>query len=634
MIIKTKNIKLPNLNKDWLFNAQKIAKKILANIFVLTKNILAKIKPLLLEKTEQDINHKLLTQLNTKKIPSWLQWKQLPKILNKKEKVHFVVTLIIFIFASLSLSIKIYWDHSELKPDFGGSYTEGLIGSPNLINPLLASSDVDRDLVRLLFAGLMKFDEQGNVVPDLAASFTIDPEQTTYTFTLRDDLYWHDGMPILADDIIFTIEKIKNPEFKSPLKNSFNGVSVSRLNDQTIQFILNEPFAPFLSIMTVGILPEHLWYSIPNFGAQLAELNKKPIGSGPYKFKSLTKEANGNVKNYVLEAYDKYHLGKAYIDELTLKFYPDFEVAAAALQNKNVDGLIYLPKSYKETIKNKEVTFKNLHSPQYTAIFFNPEKKALLNDLKFRTALAASVDKEKILNEAINNDGQIIHSPILPDSFGYDPELKDEALDLNKANALLDELGWQKIENEQFRKKGEETLTLKLSTVDQAENVKAATIIKENWEAIGIKTELDIVAKDKIRTDLIEPRNYEVLVFGEIININSGPYSFWHSSQIKHPGLNLSVLTNKDIDKYLEDIRQNPDKEIQVNLYKDFQNKITTLHFAIFLYNPTYTYPVSRQLKGLENLNFVNLPADRFSNINSWYIKTERKLSTKSGANN
>lgn len=598
----------------------------MAYFWLSTKNILAKLKPLMLEKTDQDINHKLLTQLNTKKIPSWDQWKQLPKILNKKEKLHTTVTLIIFLLATFTLTTRIYLNHSELKPDFGGTYIEGLIGSPNLINPLLASSDVDRDLVRLLFSGLMKFDEQGNVVPDLAASFTIDPEQTTYTFTLRDDLYWHDGMPILADDIVFTIEKIKNPEFKSPLKSSFNGVSVSRLNDQTVQFVLNEPFAPFLSIMTVGILPEHLWYSIPNFGAQLAELNKKPIGSGPYKFKSLVKETNGNIKNYVLESYDKYHLGQAYIDELTLKFYPDFEVAAAALQNKNVDGLIYLPKSYKETIKNKEVTFKNLHSPQYTAIFFNPEKKALLNDLKFRTALAASVDKEKILNEAINNDGQIIHSPILPDSFGYDPELKDEAFDPNKASVMLDELGWKKIENEQFRKKGEETLTLKLSTVDQAENVKAATIIKDGWEAIGIKTDLDIIAKDKIRTDLIEPRNYEVLVFGEIININSGPYSFWHSSQIKHPGLNLSVLSNKDIDTYLENIRQNPSKDLQQSLYKDFQSKLSALHFAIFLYNPTYTYPVSRQLKGLENLNFVNLPADRFSNINSWYIKTKRKL--------
>lgn len=588
----------------------------------------------MLDKTEKDINHKLLTQLNSKKIPNWSQWKQLPKILSKKEKIHLSVSLVILFLAVFALGTRVWWQNSVLSPDFGGTYTEGLIGSPNLINPLLASSDVDRDLVRLLFSGLMKFDEQGNVIPDLAASFTIDPEAKTYTFTLRDNLYWHDGTPILADDIVFTVNKIKNPDFKSPLKNSFNGVNVSRLNDNTVQFVLNEAFPPFLSILTVGIIPEHLWYSIPNFGAQLAELNKKPIGSGPYKFKSLTKEANGNIKNYVLESYEQYHLGQAYIEELTLKFYPDFEVAAAALQNKNVDGLIYLPKSYKDSIKNKEVSFKKLHSPQYTAVFFNPEKKALLSDLKFRRALSLAVDKNKILSEAINNDGQIIHSPILPDSFGYDSAVNGENFDPSQAEVLLDELGWLKTDGEQFRKKGEETLSLKLSTVDQAENVKTANIIKETWENIGIQTELDIVAKGQIRTDVLEPRNYEVLIFGETININSGPYSFWHSSQVKHPGLNLSNLSNKELDQTIEAIRESQDLATKEKLYKDFQSKLSALRFAIFLYNPTYTYPISRQLKGLDNLNFVNLPADRFSNINTWYIKTKRTVAPKSGLNN
>ncbi|MCB9803173.1 peptide ABC transporter substrate-binding protein [Candidatus Nomurabacteria bacterium] len=586
----------------------------------------SKIKPLLIEKEPRDINHQLISQLNQKKVPSWTQFKQLSKILNKKEKVHFGLTTLILILAIFFLGSNLYWQNSSPAPDFGGSYSEGLIGVPNLINPLLATSDVDRDLVRLIYSGLMKFDEQGNVVPDLAASYTIDAEQKVYTFELRDNLFWHDGTELLADDIIFTIEKIKNPEFKSPLRSSFNGVSVNRVNDKTVQFVLDQPFAPFLSILTVGILPAHLWYSIPDFGAQLAELNKKPIGSGPYKFKSLTKEASGNIKNYVLESYDAYHLGQAYIDQLTLKFYPDFEVAAAALQNKNIDGLIYLPKSYKDVIKNKDVVFKSLHSPQYTAVFFNPEKNDLLKNLDFRTALALDVDKNRILSEAINNDGQVIHSPILPESFGYDSEIEDIKFNPSAAEKILDELGWKKTEGSQFRQKDDKTLSLKLTTVDQPENVKAVSIIKELWENIGIQTELQIVAKNKMRSDVIETRDYEVLVYGEIININSGPYPFWHSSQTKNPGLNLSILSNKDIDKYLEDIRQSQNDEEKEKLFKAFQNKLLELHFAIFLYNPTYTYPVGKKLQGLDNLNFVNLPADRFSNINSWYIKTKRKL--------
>jgi peptide/nickel transport system substrate-binding protein len=576
---------------------------------------------------EEDVNQKILSKLNPKKIPSWSQLKQLPKIINKQEKIKLAAALAIFVFSFLGLAINQYMKNSIVVPDKGGTYTEGLIGVPNLINPILATSDVDRDLVRLLFSGLMKYDEAGNLVPDLANNYTIDAEQKIYTFELRPNIYWHNEEPITADDIIFTIERIKNPEYKSPYKNSFNGVTVNRINDQTVQFVLTQPFAPFLSILTVGILPEHLWYSIPDFGAQLAELNKKPIGSGPYKFQALTKDTSGNIKNYTLEAYDQYHLNRPYIDQLIFKFYPDFEVAAAALQNKNVDGLIYLPQSHKEDIKNKDVILKNLQSPQYSAVFFNPENNSLLSDIKMREALTLAIDKQKILTEALNNDGQIIHSPILPGMLGYDETIQDVEYNPETAAAALEELGWKTTEESSFRQKDETELAIKLTTVDQGESVKTVSIIKENWEAIGIKTELEIIARNKIRQDIIEPRNYQVLVFGEIININSGPYPFWHSSQNEHPGLNLSVLANKDIDKYLENVRQANNDVEKIEPLKNFQTKLLEQHFAIFLYNPSYTYPVGRKLKGLENLNFVNLPADRFSNIHAWFLKTKRQLS-------
>lgn len=578
-------------------------------------------------KQSEDINQKILTRLQSKRIPSWSQIKQLPKILNKNEKIKLGVALAVFLLATIGLLNNLYRQNSIIVATEGGTYTEGLIGSPNLINPILATSDVDRDLARLLFAGLMKTDAQGNIVPDLVNNYTVDAEQKIYTFELRSDIYWHDHEPITADDIIFTVNRIKNPEFKSPLQNSFNGISATRINDQTVQFALTEAFAPFLSIMTIGILPEHLWYSIPVFGTELAELNKKPIGSGPYQFQSLIKDTNGNIKSYTLTAYDQYHLNRPYIDELVFKFYPDFDIAAAALQNKNVNGLIYLPQSYKSEIKNKEVVIKNLQSPQYTALFFNPNNNELLADIEFRKALATSIDKERILTEAISNDGQVIHSPILPGSLGYDPEIKDVEYDPNVAKSILDTLGWGKNDESDWRQKDEVDLVVKLTTVDQDENIKTASIIKEAWEALGIKTELVIISKNKILQDIIKPRDYQILIFGEIMNSSSGPYPFWHSSQIKHPGLNLSVLTNKDIDTSLENIRQAKNDVSKQESLITFQQKLLAEHFAIFLYNSTYTYPVGRNLQGLNDLNFVNVPADRFSNIHSWYLKTKRQLS-------
>ena len=601
------------------------------NIFAKFFSLLKKGKDKIYENEDEDINQQLIIQLNKKKIPNPDQLKQLPKFLNKQEKLHMIIALVILIVSSSVISWRFYIKNSIAIPNYGGAYTEGMVGVPNLVNPILATSDVDRDLTKLIFSGLMKQDGENQLIPDLASGYTIDAEQTTYTFELRDDLRWHDGKPIIADDILFTINSIKNSEYKSPFKNSFNGVAIQVINDQTIQFKLEKPFAPFLSILTIGIIPEHLWYSIPAFGANLADLNTKPIGSGPFKFKSLTRESSGNIKSYVLESNDNYHLDQAYIEELHFKFYPDFLTAVTALQNKNVDGLIYLPKEYKEDIKNSKVSLHNLQFPQYTSLFFNPKNNNLLTNNSFRGALALAIDKQRILNEVLYGDGQIIHTPILPGLLGYNGDFKAADYNPNKAKEILDDLDWPMPSEGEFRSqtKDDEVIELKvkLTTIDQTENVKIASIIQASWQAIGIKTELDIVSKDKIKKDTIETRDYEILIFGQVVNTSSGPYPFWHSSQNVHPGLNLSIMANKDIDDYLDIIRNAKNEEAALEPLQKFQEKLLELNFAIFLYNPTYTYPTADKLKGMEDLKFINLPADRFNNITSWYIKTKRILS-------
>jgi peptide/nickel transport system substrate-binding protein len=613
-----------------LFFVRKNSRRTSTYIFVFYKKIKGRINP----SEQNDVNQQLILQLSNKKIPNWSQVKQLPKFLNRAEKFNLSTALIVLVLAIGIFGWRLYIKSSIAIPDFGGSYTEGLIGAPHLVNPILASSDVDRDLVKLIFSGLMKFNEQGNLVPDLASSYTIDAEQTTYTFELRDNLRWHDDEPITVDDIIFTIDSIKNPDYNSPLKNSFSGVTIQRINDKTIQFNLEKPFSPFLSILTTGIVPEHLWYSVPAFSASLTDLNTKPIGSGPYSFSSLIRDTSGNIKNYTLEAYEGYHLPPAFISELHFKFYPDFFTGVSALENKNIDGLIYLPKEFKDQIDTNKVSLHNLQFPQFTAVFFNPKNNELLSDKKFRQALAVSINKERVLTEVLNGDGQIIHTPILPGLLGYDSELKAPEYSPEQAAVTLDELGWKMPEEGSFRTKASEEededpieLSIKLTTIDQSENVKIVNIIKEAWEEIGIKIDLEIVSKEKIKKNVIEPRDYQVLVFGEVVNINSGPYPFWHSSQNQHPGLNLSLLANKDIDKHLEDVRAANIDENKLEPLKNFQEKLLELNFAIFLYNPTYIYPTTDKLQGLDDLQFINLPADRFNNVNSWFVKTRRTFS-------
>jgi peptide/nickel transport system substrate-binding protein len=526
------------------------------------------------------------------------------------------------------LIIRIWFQITTPIPAIGGTYTEGLVGTPRFINPLLAPGNhVDRDLSSLVFSGLMRVDTDGALVPDLAKEVRISDDKKIYTFTLRDNLIWHDGEPLTADDIVYTISSIKDPAFKSPLRVSFSGVDVKRIDDKTVSFTLPQPFPSFLEALTVGIIPQHLWYSIPPAQASLAEANIRPVGSGPYIFKMVTKDTAGSIRSMTLTRNTKYHGTVPRITELTFKFYPDFETAFDALKNKNVDGLGSAPLDAKSDLeKNRSVQLKNLIIPQYNALFFNPEKNPVLKDAALRKALALGIDRDRIIREALQDSGNVVDTPLIlnaPSShegrmhYGYDP---------NAAGKLLDDAGWKVDETTKLRNKDKAELTIALTSSDQQENATTAAIIKENWEALGIKVDLQIIDKTKIKKERIEPREYQVLLFGQILVSNQDAYAFWHSSQYKNPGNNLSVLGNKDIDAALEQLRNTNDPAVQTELYKKFETKLTNEVFAIFLYNPTYLYPLGKNVRGADDLKHIAMPSDRFNGITHWYVATKRRF--------
>jgi peptide/nickel transport system substrate-binding protein len=386
---------------------------------------------------------------------------------------------------------------------------------------------------------LLKYDEQGALQLDLAKELQISANEKEYIFTLRDNVLWHDGEPFTADDIIFTIANIQDTDWQSSYRLAFTNIKVEKLEDYKVKFTLSEPSANFLSSLTVGILPEHLWLSVPSSNATLVELNKKPIGTGPFQFASLTKDKNGNIRTMVLERNESYYDQIPYLKTLTFKFYGDYETGVQALKNDNVDGLNLLPREYWEELeKNHSLTFHQLSLPQYVAVFFNTKKNDLLKDKALRQGLTYAVDYNKILNEALNEEGQLISGPILPGYLGYTEDLTKYDYNVALANELLDKTGWLKQDGATYRTKNGTELTVNLTTVANTEYQAVAEIIKSNWETIGVKTNLEIIPKDKIKSDIIEPRNYETLLFGQIINPTLSLLALFTGCQ---PGVNLSV---------------------------------------------------------------------------------------------
>lgn len=570
---------------------------------------------------KKELDKKLVFSLAKKRLPEKNQWKYLKNSLSPKEKFIVNMGLTVLVICLLFLGLRFIQRHVYSLPKEGGKYVEAMVGAPKYVNPILCqTNDVDHDLVKLIFSSLMKYDNHGHLTPDLVEKYEISDDQKTYTIYLKKNVKWHDGENLNANDVLFTIETIQEPEFSSPLYYNLKGVTPEKVDDYTLKLVLKEPFSPFLSVLTFGILPQHLYMDILPENFSLLEYNLKPIGSGPFKFKSLTRESLGNIKSYTLEKNKDYYGDKSYLDNLIFRFYPDMATAVIALKNKNVEGISYISKEYEEKLPAKiNINYYHLPLPQYTAVFFNT-KNSILQNKEVRQALAYAADREKILTEVLKGKGEIINGPILKGYLGYHPEIKKYDLNLTEAEKLLEDAGWKKNEAGK-RSKNNQELKFTLTTIDQADYTKAAAILKEAWEKAGFTVELNIVENERIQKEVIKPRNYDALLYGEIIGYDPDPYPFWHSSQERDPGLNLSLYFNKQIDKVLEQARVTNDIKERTLKYVEFQNLLTDELPAIFLYTPYYTYGLSKKVKGFDLERIVS-PQDRFSSLQSWYIKT------------
>lgn len=570
------------------------------------------------------VEHKLLKTLFPKKWPSLKQMKYLPNFLSAREKRIIKILSLIIIVAAVALIIRLSQTNLKTVPAQGGHYIEGVIGLPQYLNPILAkNNDVDLDLTRLIFSGLLKYNKNLELTSDLAKNYEIGPEKLNYKIELKENVLWHDGVKLTADDIIFTIGLIKNSQLKNPWSSYFQDVMVKKINEKTVEFILNQPNPDFLKYLTIGILPQHIWQEIPIQQFYLTEYNFKPIGSGLFKFKNLTRDKKGLVKSYTLIRNENFYGKKPYLDSITFKFFSNYEELLPFVQKREINGISYLPKYLREKfILTGFLKNYSLELPHYIAIFFNIKNNEFLNSKTVRKVLAYAVDKEKIINEVLFGEGQIINGPILPHSFGYNSKIKKYEYDPAKAIKILENSGWQKNSNGYWQKDNK-ILEISLTTAQQPDLEKVGELIQKSWQEIGIKTKLITIPLDVMQKEIIMPRNYQALLYGIVQSFDSEPYPLWHSSQIKHPGLNLSGFANQRVDALLEKAQTYPFDEVRKKKYFEFQDIISEEVPAIFLYSTNYTYLVDKKVKGI-SVEKINLPSDRLNGIEEWHIKTKQ----------
>jgi len=400
-----------------------------------------------------------------KQLPSFSQWKQFLKVLNKVEKTFLLIFAALVILSASYLLIDVYLANTKIAPSFGGTYTEGIVGQPRFINPIYGeTNDVDRTLIDLIYSGLMTYDKDGNITNDLVKDYQISDNGKTYTFQLKDNLYWQDGAPLTTDDVIYTIKTIQNSDYKSPLRANWLNVDAEKISDKSFIFSLGSPYNSFLENCTIKIIPQHIWKNILPENFALSPYNLQPIGSGPYMFSEIRQDVHSFIKSFNLAANPKYYNKLPYISKISFQFFNTSTDLIKAANQKTIDGFDISSLDDNEALAEKQVRqgwsanekfgVYSFSLPRYFAVFFNQNSK-LLSDSNITQALNFSVNKQEFLqkiSDAFKEKISVVNSPLLPDYFGYSSPTVNYAFDTGAAEKLLDKSGYKVAEDGQRAK--------------------------------------------------------------------------------------------------------------------------------------------------------------------------------------
>ncbi len=508
----------------------------------------------------------------------------------------------------------------------GGTYREGIIGQPRFINPLLSNTDTDDSIIKLVFAGLYKYDGNGQIVPDLAEGMPqLSEDGREYTVKLRSNAQWHNGLPVTADDIVFTIKTLQDEAYNSPQRSGWQSTTAEKIDNNTVVFKLSDASGPFIHNLTLPIISKSVWEKVSPADFVLSQSNIEAIGNGPYVIKEVRKLPEGDVQSMTLESFATYHQGQPFIDTIKLNFYENIEEVLNAIHGKQIDGFGFSPFELNVRLdeSNNEFTITQVPLPQYQAVFFNTSRK-LFSDVAVRRAFLKGTDINTIISTVYNGQGNPINSPILPEQVSGIPEPVIH-YDVEGAKAELDKAGWKADPSTGARSKNGTALAFTLATNNFSLNAKTAELLSAQWQQLGAKVTLNILPTRELTENLIRPRAFDALLFAQKLGADPDPFVFWHSSQVKNPGLNLSGYANTTADKLMSEARAATEKTVRDEKYRQFHNIISLDVPAIFLVKNVYSYALDQSIQGL-SMKVLPDSTMRFYDIANWYIDTKRVL--------
>ena len=504
----------------------------------------------------------------------------------------------------------------------GGSYSEGVLGPLENLNPIFAKTNAEKSAAKLLFSSLYRYDSTGNIKADMADSISVNDKETEYTVKLKKGLIWSDGRDLTVDDVIFTLKLLANPEVGAEI-SGWKSIKFEKVSDDSVKFILPSSYSPFVHALTFPIIPEHILKGADPLDLREHDFNKSPISSGPFKFRLLQNVASdGSKKILYLQSNSDYHGGAPKLDRFQLYAYSTQDDIAKSLRTREITGtpeLIYNDQSA-EIKSMYSAESHSLNNGVY-ALFNNNSQ--FLRSKAVRQALSLSVDTSK-LRQSLSLSTEELSGPTLNKFLGKSPN--SSSYDIKKAKSLLEAEGWKSVNN--VRQKGNDKLRLNVVVLKNSNYEKVARYLAQVWhDELNIESDIKVVdpsdATQNILQTVLQPRNFDVLVYELSLGGDPDVYAYWHSSQATNNGLNFSNYNNAIADDALASGRSKISAKQRADRYAKFTAIWQADAPAIALYQPKFDYIHTQNVKALGvNTEVVN-PVDRYVDVQYW--ATEKK---------
>jgi len=536
-----------------------------------------------------------------------------------------LVVLVTFCVIVQTLALSAYYQ--TVRPVPGGIYNEGIVGTYSNASPLFATGSVDMAVSRLLFAGLLKYDNQNQLVGDLASSYSVDQTGKHYVVKLRPGLTWQDGKPLTAEDVVFTYHLIQNPDVRSPLLPSWQNITVTAPDKQTVDFDLPNAFSAFPYSLVSGIVPEHILAGVPAAQVRSDAFNTtQPVGAGPFAWQAIqtstTTDPAKSVTLIALKPFTGYAGGTPKLDGFVLHAFGSKETMIHAFQKRDINAMTGLDSVPEALRKEDDINTTSFPSTAAVMAFFRTSS-GVLADAQVRQALVQGTDTSAILNQ-LGYVTRPVREALLQGQLGYNPKYAQAPYDLAAANATLDKAGWLRGPNS-IRAKNGQALSFRLYAEDTGENSRTARLLAKDWAALGADVTPVLQALPDFQTTL-EFHTYDALLYGISIGVDPDVYAYWDSSQAdirSTARLNFSEYKSSTADTSLEAGRTRLSPALRTIKYAPFLQAWQTDAPAVGLYQPRFLYITRGQVYGLAD-HTLNVDTDRYDSVTNWEIHTAK----------